>query len=104
MAYTITDFIDYIDNIMLKSIDIKYKTYSSGSDSVKIMTTHASKGLEYPVCYFADLDHKFNISDIKDVFIASKEYGLIIPNTNEKTILNELLNMIILVGKASPCS
>ena len=56
------------------------------------MTIHKSKGLEYPVCYFADIDHKFNISDLKDLVIADKKYGLILPAVIEEnnSIIKEL--------------
>ena len=59
-------------------------------NSVKILTIHKSKGLEYPICYFADLDHEFNTSELKDKFIVDKKYGLIVPSNLEE-IDNSLL-------------
>lgn len=92
LGYTIYDFRDYLNNIIEIGIDIKYSSYNDNSDSVKIMTIHKSKGLEYPVCYFADINHKFNISDMKDLVIADKKYGLILPATVEEnnSIIKEL--------------
>ena len=96
IGYTILEFRDYLNEILDYGIDIKYKTYNSNNDSVKIMTIHASKGLEYPICYFADLDHTFNTEDIKKLFIVDKKYGLIVPNEinnsdqNDTSILKEL--------------
>ncbi len=90
LGYDISDFINYLDSIIKNGIDIKYSSYTSNSDSVKIMTIHKSKGLEFPICYFADLDHKFNISDLNDEFIVSDNYGLIIPNDNENSVIKEL--------------
>ena len=92
LGYTIYDFRDYLNNIIEVGIDIKYSSYKDNSDSVKVMTIHKSKGLEYPVCYFADINHKFNISDLKDLVIADKKYGLILPATIEEnnSIIKEL--------------
>ena len=47
------------------------------------MTIHASKGLEYPVCYFAGFDSKFNLSDIKERIFYDNKYGIIIPSIND---------------------
>ena len=92
LGYTIYDFRDYLNNIIEVDIDIKYSSYKDNSDSVKVMTIHKSKGLEYPVCYFADINHKFNISDLKDLVIADKKYGLILPANVEEnnSIIKEL--------------
>ena len=83
LGLSIIDFRDYLNDIIENNEDIKYTTFSSNSDSVKILTVHKSKGLEYPVCYFADLDHEFNTSELKDKFICDKNYGLIVPSNME---------------------
>ena len=91
MGLSIVDFKDYLDELNENDIDIRYSAYNNSSDSVKIMTIHASKGLEYPICYFADLDHKFNLSDINDMFVVSSKYGLLIPNTDEEDNILKIL-------------
>ncbi len=83
LGMSITDFRDYLNDIIETNEEIKYTTFSSNSDSVKILTIHKSKGLEYPVCYFADLDHEFNTRELKEKFICDKTYGLIIPSNME---------------------
>ena len=83
LGLSIIDFRDYLNDIIENNEDIKYTTFSSNSDSVKILTIHKSKGLEYPICYFADLDHEFNTSELKDKFICDKNYGLIVPSNME---------------------
>ncbi len=83
LGLSIIDFRDYLNDIIENNEDIKYTTFSSNSDSVKILTIHKSKGLEYPVCYYADLDHEFNTSELKDKFICDKNYGLIVPSNME---------------------
>ena len=84
LGLSIIDFRDYLNEIIETKQEIKYTTFSSNSDSVKILTIHKSKGLEYPVCYFADLDHEFNTSELKDKFICDKSYGLIVPSNIEE--------------------
>ena len=86
------DFRDYLEKIISSGLEVKYTTSSTSSESVKIMTIHKSKGLEYPICYFADLAHDFNTSDIKTKFIISEKYGLIVPSENsEKSVLKNLV-------------
>lgn len=72
------EFSEYLNDIVNDNVNIKYATYDDGADSVKILTIHKSKGLEYPVCYYADLAHAFNVSEFKDKFICDRRYGLIV--------------------------
>lgn len=90
LGLSIMDFKDYLIDIIENDEDIKYATYTKEGNSVKILTIHKSKGLEYPICYFADLDHEFNTSELKDKFIVDKKYGLIVPSNLEE-IDNSLL-------------
>ncbi len=95
MGYSIYEFRDYLSDIVEQDLEIKYTSSIGDSDSVKILSIHKSKGLEYPVCYFADLDHDFNTKELKSKFIADTKYGIITPLTveNEKdkdTLAKEL--------------
>ncbi len=95
MGYTIEMFDEYLGEILTEDMDIKYTAFNDDVDSVKILTIHKSKGLEYPICYFADLAHSFNTRELKDKFIADKKLGIIAPVTledeeNDNTILKEL--------------
>lgn len=90
-GFTIEAFLKYLDEIIKRDLKIEYKEWSNAGDSVKIMTVHKSKGLEFPVCYFADLDHKFNDDELKLKFIADKRYGLITPLDGDKENFMKLL-------------
>ena len=93
VGYTIEEFRDYLEYIIKEGIDINYESYNSNIDSVRVMTIHKSKGLEYPICYFTDLDHRINVKDLNDKFIPDKNYGLIIPSNNKElknTLVKEL--------------
>ncbi|MCI9110325.1 MAG: UvrD-helicase domain-containing protein [Bacilli bacterium] len=92
-GYTPKDFLDYLNDISDEGLDIKLSLNKDSSNSVKIMTIHASKGLEYHVCYFSGLYKKFNIDDLKNKFYFSNDYGILIPymdNGPKNTILKTL--------------
>ena len=60
----------------LKALDYKIEqTENSGDDSVKVLTMHSSKGLEYPVVIIDNLNANFRGVDKTDVFVEEK-YGL----------------------------
>lgn len=86
LGFGIEQFKDYLDNIIESGLEIKYTPPFVDMDSVKILTIHKSKGLEYPLCYFADLDHAFNTREIKSKLLIDLHYGLIsgIENENDK--------------------
>lgn len=93
-GYDIYKFSNYLNTLIEEGYEIKYSLNTDNSDSVKIMTIHKSKGLEYHVCYFSGLYKVFNISDLKDSFIYSNKYGFITPYFEEginATIYKELL-------------
>lgn len=94
LGYEIKDFYEYLNEVLEDGLDIKLALNKEDSNSVKIMTIHASKGLEFPICYFSSLSKKFNIDDLKNLFYFSDKYGFIIPyfdNSPKSTILKTLL-------------
>ncbi len=93
-GYDIIRFNEYLASLIKDDYEIFYELDDSGSDSVKIMNIHHSKGLEYPICYFSGLYKTFNISELKDHFFFNAKYGFIIPYFEEginSTIYKELL-------------
>ena len=83
LGYTIDNIANYLNEILEKKYEIKFSSNKESSSSVKIMTIHKSKGLEYSICYYAGLYNKFNISDIKDNFLFDKTYGIVTPYFKE---------------------
>ena len=96
VGYSIEEFYIYLNNLIEDNYDIKVSTSDNSSDSVKIMTIHKSKGLEYHICYYSGLYAKFNIGDLKEKFLYDNKYGIITPyflegisNTIYKYLLKE---------------
>ena len=91
---TIYDFVDYLDKIFENDYDLKFNVNENITNSIKIMTIHKSKGLEFPICYFAGFQDKFNMNELKEKIIYDNNYGLILPkvtNYYKDTILKVLL-------------
>ena len=91
---TVYDFIDYLNEIFDNEYDIKFNTNSSNSNSIRIMTIHKSKGLEFPICYFAGFASKFSLSELTDKIIYDNNYGIVLPKVDEyykDTILKTLI-------------
>lgn len=95
IGYTIYDFSDYLKEVCDKGYEIKISAdKNNNGNSVKIMTIHKSKGLEFSICYFLGLDKGFNLREIKEKFVYSENYGIVAPyfkNGTGKNIYLELL-------------
>lgn len=83
LGYDIYTFRNYLNELLDADYDMKYNATSTNSDSVKIMTIHKSKGLEYHICYYSGLYKGFNISDLKERFLFDNKYGIIAPYFKE---------------------
>jgi len=79
LNYDIYSYQKYLNDIIENNIKIEYQINENASDTVKIMTIHASKGLEFNICYFACLYNKFNIREAINKFSYDNKYGIIIP-------------------------
>ena len=94
LGYDIYDFRDYLKEILEQKYEIKYSLGVDNSNSVKIMTIHKSKGLEYHICYYSGLYKSFNIQELNDKFIYDNKLGFIVPYFEEginQTVLKEIL-------------
>lgn len=94
LAYTINDIYEYLSELIDDEYKLEIKESSALANSVKMMTIHASKGLEFPICYFASLHSKFNIRELNEKFLYSNKYGIVTPYFKDgigKTILKDLV-------------
>lgn len=94
IGYSIYDCYSYFDTIIEEDYKLEVKELDAMTDSVKIMTIHASKGLEFPICYFASLHSEFNIRELNEKFLYNNKYGIITPYFKEgigKTFVKDLV-------------
>lgn len=93
LNYSVYDYMKYLNDIIDNNMKIEYSINESNDNTVKIMTIHASKGLEFNICYFSGLYSKFNIREAINKFSYDNKYGIIIPykdNFTYNTIYHNL--------------
>lgn len=56
--------------------DIKMPSSETSNNSVKIISVHSSKGLQFPVCFCAGLSNEFNMSDVNASILLDKTAGI----------------------------
>ena len=84
LDYTFLDIIKYFESINERELEIVLPTKSNETNSIKIMTIHNSKGLEFPICYFMGFSNMFNLDETKDNFIVHQQ-GIILPFIQDNT-------------------
>ncbi|MBQ6498621.1 MAG: helicase-exonuclease AddAB subunit AddA, partial [Ruminococcus sp.] len=68
-------FVSYLDRLVEEGSDLPSAASESGGDfGVELMTVHASKGLEFPVCIVANTARRMNSDTTKAVLLHSR-YG-----------------------------
>ena len=81
----ISDFIRYIEDMKATEVDFgEANLLDENEDVVRIMTIHKSKGLEFPICFVADLGRKTSQKELEkeilidsDLGISMEEYSLL---------------------------
>ena len=70
-------FINFIKQMQAHEKDLAQASVGeSNEDAVQLMTIHGSKGLEFPVVFFFNIDHQFNQSDIRrNKVVLDGKYG-----------------------------
>ncbi len=70
-------FVRYIENLKKYEVDYGEANLSSeADDTVRIMSIHKSKGLEFPVVFVSGLGKQFNESDIRSKVVLHPELGI----------------------------
>ncbi|MFW5793960.1 MAG: UvrD-helicase domain-containing protein [Bacillota bacterium] len=76
-----TNFIDLINYLEFisenKDLDIEYTETKASVNAVKLMSIHKSKGLQFPIIYLMGLNKKFNLTENKELFNFSADYGIL---------------------------
>lgn len=70
-------FVRYIDYLKKNEIDYGEATISNeNDDSVRLLTIHKSKGLEFPIVFVCGMHKQFNTMDSKAQVIPDADYGI----------------------------
>lgn len=64
--------------VYLRRTGLPRLSVSAVGDAVRIMTIHASKGLEFPYVLLPDLEKKFNLSDTYAQMICDRDEGIVL--------------------------
>ncbi|MBO5287238.1 MAG: helicase-exonuclease AddAB subunit AddA [Clostridia bacterium] len=67
-------FLRHVDN--LSANGGKEAVSEDPYDSVKIMSMHKSKGLEYEICFLCDLEGQFNLMDSQEPILFERNLGI----------------------------
>jgi len=92
---TVSEFLDRTE----KSSEAFMLSNTSSENTVKVLTIHASKGLEYPVVIVSGLEHPFNTKDDSKEILQSRDYGLFVKSydnvkrVKEENILREFVKL-----------
>ncbi len=70
------NFISYINSIVDKKHDFDKNQTPEDADAVKIITVHSSKGLEYPIVFFAEADISVQKTQDKARLVYDENFGI----------------------------
>ena len=73
----------YLTDTIESKIGIEIEEEDNSLNSVKLMSIHASKGLEFPICYIASLTSSFNLKELRERIFYNNIYGMILPYYKE---------------------
>ena len=85
----LSDFLRFIERVRkAKNNSVEDASRpADNTDAVQIMTFHASKGLEVPVCILADLEGSLNRNDFEGTTLINREHGLAMTDVDIKNRL-----------------
>lgn len=79
-------FLRFIDRMRERGDDLgTAKSLSEKENVVRLMTVHKSKGLEFPVVFFAGVGRNFNEMDFRKSYLFDQDYGLAVKAVNPET-------------------
>ena len=84
-------FLCYIESI--KDANAKETVFTNPDSCIRIMSVHASKGLEFEICFLCNLETGFTLQDTKEPIIFERHLGIAgyVGNTGSLVKYNTLL-------------
>ncbi|MGM9903921.1 MAG: helicase-exonuclease AddAB subunit AddA [Enterococcus sp.] len=68
-------FVRFIEKMQEKDKDLAEPVVASEDNAVRVMTIHASKGLEFPIVFLLDMTKQFNLQDLKNRYAFEEKLG-----------------------------
>lgn len=69
-------FLRFVEQLRDRKEKSATSTLPNAADTVRIMSVHRSKGLEFPVVFVAELGRRFNLSDTSGRMILERDTGI----------------------------
>jgi ATP-dependent helicase/nuclease subunit A len=86
-AATLGDFLRYVAKLVAGEVrESEAQVESEGGDTVKLMTIHKAKGLEFPVVFIPDLHRRFRDETGPVLFSAGQGIGLKVPGAGGELV------------------
>ncbi len=68
-------FVRFIEKMQEKDKDLAEPVLASAENAVRVMTIHASKGLEFPIVFLLDMTKQFNLQDLRKRYAFEEKLG-----------------------------
>lgn len=78
LGASFADFVEHFSDLDKYDVDFTKNATDEGTNAVRLMSIHASKGLEFPLVYIPDIANKVQLSDL-GAFSFSEKRGLVLP-------------------------
>ncbi|WP_295729058.1 helicase-exonuclease AddAB subunit AddA [uncultured Limosilactobacillus sp.] len=69
-------FIHFIERMQKRNEDLGEAPVELATDAVNVMTIHGSKGLQFPIVFVIDLNHRFNSHDVAGNLVVEPHLGV----------------------------
>ncbi|MCE1187991.1 MAG: UvrD-helicase domain-containing protein [Ignavibacteria bacterium] len=74
------DFVEYLKSASVELENEAYALVNSSEDSLRLMSIHASKGLQFPIVFLADMNHSTKSKgQFGTSLITDKNFGIVFP-------------------------
>lgn len=93
---TLSDFVSFVDKLLENKAQLPASLSNNDEiNSVRVLSIHSSKGLEYPVCFIADTAHGFNKNELKEDILMDSKVGLGVKRKNGVCRYNTLPRLAV---------
>lgn len=92
-------FVRFIEKMQERNKDLAEPTILPSTDAVRVMTIHASKGLEFPVVFLMDMNKKFNLRDLTEKAIFHQDLGVGITLLDDQRVRHATIPYLVIQGQ-----